>query len=104
MDGVMKTDKISKILLTIVCGMSLTLYFFGTHIAISFSKGYLVLFRNSNICTRSQSWAGISENLLIQEATSRMASKSRLLGMDDTGLQQWQTPFGALWFPRSPSE
>ncbi len=100
----MKKDKKLYRLLAIVCGICLVLILFGVPINNSLSKGYWVLFRNSNICTRSQSWAGMSEHPLIQKEIKRVALKSRLLGKDDAGLQKCETPFGLMWFPGSSAE
>jgi FkbM family methyltransferase len=67
---------------------------------VLFHKAYWTLFRNSDICTPSQAWAGLGEYLDTEEASKWAAARSRFRGVGEFGLQEWDTPFGVMWFPR----
>ncbi len=89
--------------LLIASGTILLLLFFGQDLGALWSRAHWALFRNSKICTRAESWKGLGESALIKKATARMASRSKMLIMDDAKLQKWETPFGILWFPGKSS-
>jgi FkbM family methyltransferase len=83
-----------------VVGATAILFFLGSQIAVLAIKSFLVLFRNSDICTISQSWAGLSEAMRTNGVSAQMAAQSRLRSLDSLGFQEWSTPFGTMWFPR----
>lgn len=95
----MKADRIERSLIA-VFGMAIIVVLGLPVFATPVRKAYWTLFHNSEICPLSQAWAGLSEFVLTKEESGRFAAKSRLRGVDSLGLQEWDTPFGLMWFPR----
>ncbi len=69
-----------------------------------FHKAYWTLLSNSDICPMSQVYAGFDEYIITQRASKWAAANSRRRGQGSAGLQEWETPFGVMWFPAGAGE
>jgi hypothetical protein len=69
-----------------VVGATAILFFLGSQITVLAIKSFLVLFRNSDICTISQSWVGLSEATRTKDLGTQIAAQSRLRSADSLGL------------------
>jgi FkbM family methyltransferase len=60
---------------------------------------FWIAFLRSDLCPFSEAWQGLGEYRTTQKAVAWAARNSRLRSTTAAGLQEWETPFGIMWFP-----